>query len=136
MWNDEYEEWSRVWSGECGFFKPSAREYEPLIQWVQELQTQDRPESEPEWVPGPECAANKVVWDFIGKLIEMIEPTEETIMEQVKLVVLALNELHEKGEFPAEEEERRVLCSMIRIAAEARGLQACEGDITAAWRTW
>lgn len=76
-----------------------------------------------------------ILKDYLDALAALTDPTDEEIMEQVKQVVLALNELNEETEYALiETSERESICILIQDAAEACGLRAEIDDVTEEWR--
>ena len=76
-----------------------------------------------------------ILKDYLDALAALTDPTDEEIMEQVKQVVLALNELNEETEYALiETSEREAICILIQDAAEACGLRAEIDDVTEEWR--
>lgn len=68
--------------------------------------------------------------------LEQAKGNEDEIMEQVKRVVLALNELNEKCEHELiETGQREDICAYIIAAVNAAGLNT-EDDVTEEWREW
>ena len=78
-----------------------------------------------------------VLDSYVDALAELEQPADGQIMEQVKAVVLALNEMNEARDYALiETDEREWLCEAIQTIAVDRGLQNVSGDITEEWREW
>ena len=74
---------------------------------------------------------------YLETLDGMSEPSDEEIMEQVKILVLALNELNEKTDYTLiETDAREAICEVIQASAVDRGLKEYGEDITEDWREW
>ena len=75
--------------------------------------------------------------NYLDALGAMVEPSDEAIMEQVKKLVLALNELNEKVDYTLiETAAREGIWDIIQTSAIDCGLQEYEDDITEEWREW
>ena len=83
-----------------------------------------------------ECAI--ILDNYIDELIALGDNSSESaIMDCVKEVILALNELNEKADYALiETDQREYLCSFIQDAATNAGLPLTSVDITEAWRMW
>ena len=78
-----------------------------------------------------------LIYTYLEALAEMVEPTDEAIMEQVKNLVLALNELNEKVDYSLiETEAREAIWEVIQTSAVDCGLKEYGDDITEEWRDW
>ena len=67
----------------------------------------------------------------------MSNPTNDDIMEQVRILVLALNDLNEATDYALiETEAREALWEIIQTSAVASGLKNAPDDITEEWRDW
>lgn len=74
---------------------------------------------------------------YLDALDAMEEPTDEAIMEQVKTLVLALNELNERSDYSLiETDAREAIAEIIQTSAVACGLKEYGDDITEEWREW
>ena len=81
-----------------------------------------------------ECAA--ILDNYIDEL-EKCKQNETLIMECVKDVILALNNLNEKCNYRIiETDQREYLCPFIEDAAVAAGFPQPKDDITGEWREW
>lgn len=99
---------------------------------------------------GEECPYTKeqvyqcesLLKNYLAALAALEEATDEVIMDQVKEVILALNELNEETDDSLiETEAREALWQVIQESAVECGLseeciKANEGDITGEWREW
>jgi len=83
-----------------------------------------------------ECA--KILDDYIDELIALGDnASEDAIMDCVKKVILALNELNERANYSLiETDQRENLCPFIQDAATNAGLPLTPVDITEEWRMW
>ena len=74
---------------------------------------------------------------YLSALESISVPTNEEIMEHVKALVLALNELSEETDYcMIETEEREAIWEIIQDSAVECGLTDPEDDITEEWRDW
>lgn len=74
---------------------------------------------------------------YLDTLAAMVAPADDTIMEQVKNLVLALNELNEEAGYSLiETEAREAIWEVIQTSAVECGLQEYTEDITEEWREW
>lgn len=81
-----------------------------------------------------ECG--KILDAYIDKLVAA-DRDENKIMESVKSVVIALNELNAKCDYTLiETDQREYLCPFIEDAAIVAGLPQPKEDITEEWREW
>lgn len=79
----------------------------------------------------------RLIFAYLKTLSRMKAPTDAEIMEAVKNLVLALNELNEKAEYALlETEERENICDIIQRSAEECGLLQEIDDVTEEWRDW
>ena len=78
-----------------------------------------------------------LVTQYLKALDGMESPDDGAIMEQVEILVLALNELNEAtGYTLIETEAREALWEVIQSSAVDAGLQEYGDDITEQWREW
>lgn len=74
---------------------------------------------------------------YLDELATMKDPADDEIMEQVKNLVLSLNELNEKLDYTLiETEQREAICEIVQTSATDCGLQEYDDDITEEWREW
>ncbi len=74
---------------------------------------------------------------YLKALSKLSSPTDEEIMEQVKELILALNDLDESTDYSLiETDEREALCEVIQQSAVECGLSDPSDDITEEWREW
>lgn len=102
-------------------------------------------ENDPDYDPGFEAGytqdhidkCDAVLAAFLSSLQEIaVSESESKIMETVKTVVLALNELNAECDGNMiETDQREQLCELIISAANEAGLKT-EEDITEEWREW
>lgn len=75
--------------------------------------------------------------DYVTALAALTQPTDQAIMQLVKSVVLALNELNEETDYALiETEEREAIWEIIQDSAVECGLKDPPDDITEEWRDW
>ena len=78
-----------------------------------------------------------LIYTYLEALAEMVEPTDEAIMEQVKNLVWALKELNEKVDYSLiETEAREAIWEVIQTSAVDCGVKEYGDDITEEWRDW
>ncbi len=78
-----------------------------------------------------------LILDYLTSLEEIVTPTNEEIMNHVKTLVLALNDLNEESDYCLlETEEREAIWEIIQTGAVECGLLDPEDDITEEWREW
>ena len=78
-----------------------------------------------------------LIHQYLTALDGMDTPTDAAIMEQVKILVLALNDLNEKTDYSLiETEAREAIWEVIQTSAVDCGLQDVPDDITEQWRDW
>ncbi|WP_051404879.1 hypothetical protein [Bacillus cihuensis] len=81
-------------------------------------------------------ATNKVLDSFINNFKKLgVKPKKGEILENVKEVVIQLNELNDKYGYFIETMDREELYEFITEADRIAGLKV-EGDITEEWREW
>lgn len=74
---------------------------------------------------------------YLDALASMTNPTDDDIMEQVQILVLALNDLNESTDYALiETEAHEALWEVIQTSAVACGLQNASEDVTEEWRDW
>ena len=74
---------------------------------------------------------------YLDSLADMDAPTNEMIMNQVKILVLALNKLNEATDYALiETDARESIWEVIQASAVACGLQDAPDDVTEEWREW
>lgn len=79
----------------------------------------------------------KLIFSYLETLATMSSPTDDEIMEQVKVLVLGLNDLNEETDYSLiETEAREAIWEVIQTSAIACGLQEYGDDITEEWRDW
>ena len=78
-----------------------------------------------------------LMYTYLEELDKMTAPSDEAIMEQVKILVLALNDLNEKTDYALiETEAREAIWEVIQTSAVACCLTEYSDDITEEWREW
>ena len=79
----------------------------------------------------------ELIHAYLNALDGLDEPTNEAIMEQVKILVLALNDLNEATNYALiETEAREAIWEVIQTSAVACGLTDAPEDVTEEWRDW
>ena len=74
---------------------------------------------------------------YLDALAALSPVTDDAIMEQVKILVLALNDLNEETDYGLiETEAREAIWEVIQTSAVACGLQNVPEDVTDEWRDW
>lgn len=74
---------------------------------------------------------------YLDNLAAMTSVTDEAIMEQVKILVLALNDLNESTDYSLiETEAREAIWEVIQTSAVDCGLKNVPDDVTEEWRDW
>jgi len=74
---------------------------------------------------------------YLDALSNLKNPTDETIMEQVKNVVIALNILNGKTDYGLiETDAREEIWQIIQDSAVECGLSSAIEDVTEEWREW
>ena len=82
-------------------------------------------------------ACKSLIFAYLDEIFAMTEPTDEAIMEQVKILVLGLNALNEQVDYAMiETGEREAIWEIIQSSAIACGLKEYSDDITEQWREW
>ncbi len=79
----------------------------------------------------------RLIFKYLKAIGSMKSPANSEIMEKVRELVLALNDLNEATEYSLlETEEREALWEIIQTSAVAAGLTDAPEDITEEWREW
>lgn len=82
-------------------------------------------------------ACKSFIYTYLEALAAMEDPSDDAIMDHVKTLVLALNDLNEKVDYSLiETEAREVIWEVIQTSAVDCGLKEYGDDITEAWREW
>ena len=103
---------------------------EPMISFMEDWDDCDYTTDDVE-------ACKSLIYTYLEALAAMTEPSDEAIMEQVKTLVLALNDLNEKADYSLiETEAREAIWEVIQTSAVACGLKEYGDDITEEWREW
>ncbi len=77
-----------------------------------------------------------VLVEYIDNLSQLDQPTDKSIMQQVKKVVVSLNKLNAKTDYCLiETDARENIWQIIQNSAAECGLKT-EEDITEEWREW
>ena len=103
---------------------------EPMIRFIEEYDGEDYTKEDVQ-----KCES--LIHQYLEALHAMSAPTDDDIMEQVRIVVLALNDLNQAtGYALIETDAREALWGVIQTSAEACGLQNAPDDVTEEWREW
>ena len=82
-------------------------------------------------------SCKEILYTYLDNFYVLENPTDDEIMKQVEIVILALNDLNEKTDYALiETGEREAICGLIQESAIACGLNNYEDDITEEWREW
>ena len=82
-----------------------------------------------------ECES--ILLKYLDNLNNIVNLTDETIMEQVKKVVIDLNKLNKKTDYCLiETDAREEIWQIIQDSAVERGLKSHSEDVTEEWREW
>ena len=102
----------------------------PMLSFMEEYEIEDYTSEDVD-------RCKTVLFNYLEALAHMDSPSDEEIMEQVKKLVLELNELSEQTDYAMiETDERESICEIIQSSAVECGLTAYEDDITEQWREW
>lgn len=102
----------------------------PMIEFIEEWGAEGYTREDVE-----KCEA--LIHQYLIALAGMDAPTNEAIMEQVKILVLALNDLNEATDYALiETEAREAIWEVIQTSAVDCGLQDAPDDVTEEWRDW
>lgn len=103
---------------------------EPMISFMEEWDSCDYTTEDVE-------SCKTLIYNYLEALAAMTDPTDEAIMEQVKTLVLALNELNEQPDYSLiETDAREAIWEVIQTSAVNCGLKEYGDDITEEWREW
>lgn len=103
---------------------------EPMISFMEDWDDCDYTTDDVE-------ACKDLMFTYLDALSTMSEHTDEAIMEHVKTLVLALNELNEKTDYSLiETDAREAIWEVIQTSAVDCGLKEYGDDITEEWREW
>lgn len=102
----------------------------PMIEFIEEW-------DEAEYTKEDVQKCENLLHHYLDNLGAMTNPTNDAIMEQVKAVVLELNELNEATDYALiETDAREAIWEIIQTSAVDCGLQNVSEDITEEWRDW
>ena len=103
---------------------------EPMISFMEDWDDCDYTTEDVE-------ACKSLICTYLEALSAMTAPSDDAIMEQVKTLVLALNDLNEKTDYSLiETEAREAIWEVIQTSAVDCGLKEYGDDITEEWREW
>lgn len=78
-----------------------------------------------------------LIHQYLDNLNAISSPKNEDIMEQVKMLIIALNKLNEETDYSLiETQEREAISEIIQTSAVDCGLQDPPDDVTEEWREW
>lgn len=102
----------------------------PMIEFIEEWGAEGYTQEDVR-----KCEA--LIHNYLDALSAMTTVTDDAIMEQVKSLVLALNELNEATDYSLiETEAREAIWEVIQSCAVECGLQNAPDDVTEEWREW
>lgn len=102
----------------------------PMIEYQQEIEDEGYTRAHID-----RCEA--LIHAYLEALDELEDPTDEAIMAQVEILVLALNDLNEETDYAMiETVEREAIWEVTQEAAVAAGLREIPDDVTEQWRDW
>lgn len=103
---------------------------EPMISFMEDWDDCD-------YTAGDVESCKTLIYNYLEALAAMTAPSDDAIMEQVKTLVLALNDLNEQaGCSLIETEAREAIWEVIQTSAVDCGLKEYGDDITEEWREW
>lgn len=117
---------------DIGYFKnlTTGTVVEPMIEFMEEWDGDGYTRADVE-------ACEALIHRYLEALDAMEAPTDQAIMAQVEVLVLALNDLNEATDYSMiETDQREDICTIIQEAAEACGLREIPDDVTEQWRDW
>lgn len=83
------------------------------------------------------AACEGLIHRYLDALDALNPVTDDGIMEQVKILVLALNDLNEATDYGLiETEAREAIWEVIQTSAVDCGLKEVPDDVTDEWRDW
>lgn len=102
----------------------------PMLAFIEE-------EEEAEYGKADVAQCEALLSTYLNVLGTMSQPTDDQILEQVRLLVLALNDLNETLDYSLiETDAREAIWELIQTSAIEAGLKNASEDITAEWREW
>lgn len=102
----------------------------PMIEFIEEYEAEGYTKEDVQ-----KC--ENLIHRYLDALDAMSNPTNDDIMEQVQILVLALNDLNEVTDYALiETEAREAIWEVIQTSAVACGLQNAPEDVTEEWRDW
>lgn len=103
---------------------------EPMLSFVEEWDDCEHTREDVE-----KCG--ELIVNYLEALADLENPADDAIMEQVKKLVLDLNDLNESVDFSLiETGEREAIWEIIQTSAIECGLREYSEDITEEWREW
>ena len=103
---------------------------DPMIEFIEEFDCED-------YTHEDVAQCESLIHSYLDALDSIAAPNNDAIMEQVKTLVLALNDLNEATDYSLiETEAREALWEVIQTSAVACGLTDAPEDITEDWRDW
>ena len=105
----------------------------PMMEFIGDEDADDEQDYTPQDVEQCRC----LIHQYLDTLNRLAHPSNEAIMEQVKTLVLALNDLNEATDYTLiETEAREAIWEVIQTSAVACGLTDAPEDVTEEWREW
>lgn len=102
----------------------------PMIEYLEEFEGDEYTRADVE-----QCEA--LINTYLDALDALTPISDAAIMEQVKILVLALNDLNEATDYGLiETEAREAIWEVVQTAAVSRGLVDVPDDVTEQWRDW
>lgn len=102
----------------------------PMLELIEEF-------GEEEYTREDVRKCENLMYGYLDALGAMTDPTDEAIMDQVRELVLALNDLNAAADDALiETMEREAIWEVVQTSAVARGLQNVPDDVTEEWREW
>lgn len=106
----------------------------PMMEYLEEWEEE---EDEGEYTREDVEKCQALIEGYLETLAAMEHPTDDAILEQVKILVLALNDLNEEtGYRLIETDAREAIWEVVQTSAEDCGLQDAPEDVTEEWREW
>lgn len=103
---------------------------DPMIEFIEEWGAEGYTKEDVH-----KCEA--LIHSYLDAIFALSAATNDAIMEQVKTLVLALNDLNEETDYSLiETEAREAIWEVIQSSAVDCGLQNAPDDVTEQWREW
>lgn len=103
---------------------------DPMIEFIEECECED-------YTIEDVRQCESLIHTYLDALGCISVPDNDTIMAQVKTLVLALNDLNEATDYALiETEAREAIWEVVQTSAVACGLTDAPEDVTEEWRDW